>query len=266
VSVGRARSVRAVPQPHVAAIWRYPVKSLQGESLAAGELDGDGLRGDRGWGIRDALTGRILTGRRQPQLLLAGATLAEDGQPDIVLPDGTLLHGAGPATDAALSDWLGTPVTLAAAADESGGRAEFFADATDDTSPAVEWTMPPGRFVDALALLVLSTASLRTAAGLYPGGDWNVRRFRPNVLVDIDGDGWPEDGWCGATVGVGDAEIVPQAPCVRCTMVTRPQPDIERDLDIYLTVARHHAGTFGVWTAVATPGTVRTGDAVTPRA
>jgi hypothetical protein len=46
-------------------------------------------------------------------------------------------------------------------------------------------------------------------------------------------------------------------------MVTRPQPDIEQDLDIYRTVARHHAGNFGVWTAVATPGTVRTGDAVT---
>ena len=126
--------------------------------------------------------------------------------------------------------------------------------------------MPPGRFVDALALLVLTTASLRTASAFHPGGDWNVRRFRPNILVDIDGEGWLEDSWCGATVRVGDVELLPQAPCVRCTMVTRPQPDLERDLDIYRTVARHHSGNFGVWTAVGTPGTVRTGDAVTPPA
>jgi hypothetical protein len=46
--------------------------------------------------------------------------------------------------------------------------AEYFADATDDTSAAIEWTMPPGRFVDALALLVLTTASLRAGAARYP--------------------------------------------------------------------------------------------------
>src|SRR3954471_14948152 len=248
---------------HVSALWRHPVKSMQGQSVATAQIDPDGLRGDRRWGVRDEVTGKVLTGRREPRLLGASAVLDADGGPAITLPDGTAVSGQSDTSDQALSAWLQQQVTLVGAADAPGGRAEFFADATDDSSAAIEWTMPPGRFVDALALLVLSTASLRTAAGLYPGGDWNVRRFRPNVLVDIDGDGWPEDGWCGATVGVGDAEITPQAPCVRCTMVTRPQPDIERDLDIYRTVARHHAGSFGAWAGVGAPGTVRTGDAVT---
>lgn len=44
--------------------------------------------------------------------------------------------------------------------------------------------MPPGRFVDAMALLVLTTASLRAGAARYPDGDWDGRRFRPNILVD----------------------------------------------------------------------------------
>jgi uncharacterized protein YcbX len=240
-------------------LWRYPVKSLQGEQLADAEVDGDGLRGDRCWGIRDEASGKILTGRREPRLLDAAATLGEDGQPEIRLPDGTSLRGTGPATDAALTGWLGQPVTLAAAAGAPGGRAEFFADATDDTSAAIEWTMPPGRFVDALPLLVLTTASLRAAAAFHPDGDWDVRRFRPNLLVDVDGDGWVEDGWCGQTVRVGDIEFVPQAPCVRCTMVTRAQPALERDLDIYKTVARHHAGNLGVWSTVQVPGSVRAG-------
>jgi MOSC domain-containing protein YiiM len=45
-------------------------------------------------------------------------------------------------------------------------------------------------------------------------------------------------------------------------MVTRPQPGLDRDLDIYRTVAHHHGGTLGVWTRVLTPGVVREGDAV----
>ena len=145
------------------AIWRYPVKSLQGEQLAEAVLDGSGLRGDRCWGVRDEATGKILTGRREPQLLLAAASL-DDGQPNIVLPSGDVCRGAGIETDAALSDWLQRPVTLVGASDAPGGEAEYFVDATDDTSQAVGWTMPPGRFVDAAPVLVLTTASLRAGA------------------------------------------------------------------------------------------------------
>jgi uncharacterized protein YcbX len=244
------------------ATWRHPVKSLQGERLAAAALEEDGLVGDRCWGIREEASGKILTGRREPRLLQAAASLGEDGQPEIALPDGMILRGTGPATDGALSVWLGRAVTLAAARGAPGAQAEYFADATDDTSAAIEWTMPPGRFVDAAPLLLLTTASLRAAAAFHPDGHWDVRRFRPNLLIGIDADGWVEDGWCGQTVRVGDVELLPRKPCQRCTMVTRPQPELERDLGIYRTVARHHAGNLGVWTTVRTPGTIRTGDPV----
>ena len=123
--------------------------------------------------------------------------------------------------------------------------------------------MPPGRFVDAAPLLVLTTASLRAGASLHPEGAWEVRRFRPNLLVDADADGWVEDGWCGRTVNVGAAALVPQQPCIRCTMVTRPQPDLARDLDIYKSLARHHDGTLGVWTQVHAAGSVAVDDLVT---
>jgi uncharacterized protein YcbX len=123
--------------------------------------------------------------------------------------------------------------------------------------------MPAGRFVDAMPLLLLTTASLRSGAALYPTGDWNVRRFRPNLLIDADGDSWVEDSWCGSTVHIGSTAVVPRQGCVRCTMVTRPQPELDRDLDIYKTVARHHSGTFGVWAQVREPGEVRVNDIVT---
>lgn len=72
----------------ISALWRYPVKSLQGEDLAEATVDADGLRGDRLYGIRDLATDRILTARREPRLLLAAAALDENGPPEISLPDG----------------------------------------------------------------------------------------------------------------------------------------------------------------------------------
>lgn len=248
--------------PRLAAIWRYPVKSLQGEQLSEAVVDDDGLRGDRWWGVRDQTTGRILTGRREPRLLLASASVTDDGEPQITLPNGDRCLGIGPATDAALSGWLGRSVTLSDARGAPGASAEFFQDATDDASPALEWTMPAGRFVDAMPLLLLTTASIRTALELHPDGNWDVRRFRSNLLVDSDADGWVEDGWCGNTVRVGPVELVPSQPCVRCTMVTRPQPGLERDLDIFRTIARSHGGTLGVWAGVSKPGTLRIGEPV----
>jgi uncharacterized protein YcbX len=122
--------------------------------------------------------------------------------------------------------------------------------------------MPPGRFVDACPLLVLTTASLRRAAALYPNGVWATRRLRPNIVVDVDGEGWVEDAWCQREVRIGEVTILPVAPCERCTMVTRPQPDLDCDLDIFRTLARHHNSTFGVWAGVASPGSIRINDAV----
>ena len=152
---------------HVQALWRHPVKSLRGESLAAADITEDGLRGDRRWGIRDEATGMVLTARREPSLLDASAALAVDEAVEITLPDGTTMTGGDPATDAALTNWLGHDVTLLHAADSPGGHAEFFADATDDSSEAIEWTMPVGRFVDAMPILLLTNASLRAGAALY---------------------------------------------------------------------------------------------------
>jgi uncharacterized protein len=250
---------------HVAELWRHPVKSLQGERLTESVIGPTGLVGDREWGIRDEATGHVLTARREPRLLLAAATWIGEGAPAVTLPDGiALAGGGGPAVDEGLSEWLERPVRLVPADAATGGVGEFFADATDDTSEAIAWTMPPGRFVDALPLLLLTTASLRTGAARHPAGEWDVRRFRPNVLVEADGAGFVEDAWCGRTVRIG-AEVVvePVQPCVRCTMVTRPQPGLERDLDVFRTLARGHDACFGVWTRVVAPGVVRAGDAVT---
>jgi hypothetical protein len=243
----------------VVGLWRYPVKSLQGESIDAARVEDDGVLGDRRWGIRDQRTGRILTARRRPELLGACASYNGD-EPVIRLPDGRTVVGPGKRTDRELSEWLASPVSLVASVGSAPGTAEFFADATDDTSQAIEWTMPDGRYVDVAPVLLLTTASLRTAARLHPSGAWDPRRFRPNVLIDLKGEGWVEDSWVGGPVQVGAVTLTPTQPCIRCTMVTRSQPGLVADLEIFRTLAHHHGNQFGVWSEVLTPGTLSVGD------
>jgi hypothetical protein len=246
----------------VAELWRYPVKSLLGERLCTMKLLGDGVEGDRAWGILDRSDGRILTARREPRLLFAASRIGPGALPVITLPDGQELAGPGPSTDVALSEWLGKPVTLVSAADSDAARAEYFADATDDASPAIEWTMPKGRFVDAFPVLMITTAGLRGAAAAYPTGSWDVRRFRPNVLVDLDGEGWLEDAWADRCLRLGSTHLTPRRRCIRCTMINRAQPGLERDVNVYKTLNRLHGGEAGMWTQVVQPGSISEGDPI----
>jgi uncharacterized protein YcbX len=247
---------------HVAELWRHPVKSLQGEPLDEAVVEHSGLSSDRRWGIVDCETGMVLTARRVPSLVLASSRLT-GAEVELRLPDGNVVAAPSAHADDVLSNWIGRRVALVHVESFGAGVSEYFQDATDDNSAVVSWTMPPGRFVDALPLLVITTASLRQGRALHPDGAWETRRFRPNIGVDVEDDGWVEDAWCGRTIRVGTAAVQPAVPCECCTMVTRPQPGLDRDLDVFKALARHHGATFGVWTSVLTPGVVRVGDEVT---
>lgn len=247
---------------HIAQLWRYPVKSLLGERLPTLRLVDDGIEGDRMWGIQDRRDGRILTARREPRLLFASSRLAASDLPVITLPDGQEMAGTGPVTDAALSAWLGKPVTLVAASESVAASAEYFADATDDASKAIECRMPKGRFVDAFPVLVISTAGLRSGAVAYPAGAWDVRRFRPNILVHVEGEGWTEDAWADRQLSAGSAKLIPRERCIRCTMVNRAQTDLDTDVNIFKTLHRTHGGKAGMWTQVMQPGPISEGDVV----
>ena len=204
----------------------------------------------------------ILTARREPRLLYASSRLAVRDLPIITLPDGQELAGTGPVTDDALSAWLGKPVTLIAASESVAAYAEYFADATDDASQAIEWTLPKGRFVDLFPVLVMTTAGLRSGAGAYPGGTWDVRRFRPNILIQLNGEGWLEDAWAERHLNIGSAQLIPRQRCTRCTMVNRAQPGLDMDVNIYKTLYRTHQGKAGMWTQVLLPGSISEGDPV----
>ena len=227
-------------------LWRYPVKSLQGELLQRATLTPEGIEGDRRYAIFDAETGFGLTGRRIPELLFGSARYAESGAVEIVLPDGSLA-----TDDAALSDWLGRPVALRSTDEAVSRRFESPKDFENDA----DWNPfegAQGSFRDTEATVV-SLVSVGTLRG------WDRRRFRSNIVLSDSG----EDDLVGRRVALGRAVVDITKQVGRCVMVTRSQPGgVDKDLDVLRTIHRERGGKLAVGASVLTGGPVSVGDVV----
>lgn len=248
----------------VAELWRFPVKSMQGSRVESVVLGEKGAEGDRGWGVVDPAAGKVLSAKRWHRLLEATGGIEPDGTVTVTLPDGST-HAAGdPATDEALSAWLDHDVQLVEPPAGDGLAFDLPTDAWDTSSPLWEFPGPPGGpFVDLAAAHLLTTASLRAAEALRPESAWDVRRFRPNALLDVAGEGFVEDAWVGRAVGLGEAVADPFMPTVRCALPTRGQPGLPSDPDIARTLRDGHDLNLGVYCAVSVAGRVQVGDPVT---
>ncbi len=234
----------------VLEIWRYPVKSMQGERLDSAEVTPAGLVGDRRFALFDADTGFGLTARRHPELLHAVARGHDDGSVIVTLPDGSAADD-----EAAFSRWLGRPVTVRGG-DVPGPRDyENPDDFEDETAGAWHpFRGATGAFHDTPegTVSLLSTGSL---------GGWDRRRFRPNLLLDGSG----EEDLIGSRVRVGTAVLAVFEAIPRCVMVTRSQPGgIDRDLEVLRSIHRDRGGLLAVAASVVRAGRINRGDEVRP--
>jgi uncharacterized protein len=230
----------------VAELWRYPVKSLQGEPLELAAVTTAGVEGDRRFALFDIDTGFGLTARRVPELLFASARFSDDGGVDITLPDGSVTRD-----DDALSAWLGRRVTLRSA--DSGVAPHYESPLDFEDEPGSDWTPwdgASGAYHDSAKARV-SLVSMATI------GAWDPRRFRANVYLDGEG----EDALVGSKVTLGGAALDVGQRLARCVMTTRAQAGgVERDLDVLRTISRERDGCLAVGALVRQPGTVRVGD------
>jgi uncharacterized protein YcbX len=251
----------------VTRLGRYPVKSFQGETIEAADVDQRGVPGDRRWAVIDPASGKALSAKREPRLLDAAAVTQPDGTVVVTLPDGTECTPDDPTLEKAVGLWLGRDVHIRHAEQHPSTTYEMNVSSEDESSPLVDIPCPPGTFLDFAAVHIITTASLRAIAAERPESVWDIHRFRPTILVEADGDNFVEDDWIGHSVAIGDAGLVvePFMPTVRCSMTTRAQPQhgLARDLDIAKTMNRTHGGNLGVYCIVASPGRVEIGQSVT---
>ena len=266
----------------VVGLWRYPVKSMMGEELNAAEVTERGLVGDRQFAVLDASTGKV-AGAKNPRkwgnffdFRAAYVEPPESGSKlpavRLTLPDGTVVTSEQPDVAQVLSRALGREVAFAEAqhdGESSGAQAEEYwpdIEGLDYRDTVTEWELPAGTFFDLAVVHLLTTATIERLRALYPGGRFEVRRFRPNIVVATEPDqqGFVENDWIGHTVAIGDeVRLQITGPCPRCVMTTLPQGDLPKDAGILRTAAQNNQANVGVYADVVKGGTVRRADDVT---
>jgi uncharacterized protein YcbX len=231
----------------VTQLWRYPVKSAAGERLDTARVGELGIDGDRQWGVVDLDSGLVLTARRCPELLFAEPAPTAGGMA-LRLADGRVT-----ADDRELSDWLGRRVELRRPDPDERAEYEIAEDDLDPDSDWIRWQGPKGVFHDSkrTRLSIVSEEAM---------GDWDVRRFRPNVVVR----GGDERDLVDSDVRLGEVHLRVTKQIDRCVIVNRPQPGLERDRSILSRINAERATFLGVGALVRRPGTIRLGDHIAP--
>lgn len=226
----------------VAALYRYPVKSMGGAELPRAAVGPGGLPGDRGWALRETATGKAASAKKYAALMLCSARFLDEpaaGAPpppaEVTLPDGAIVRTDDPRSNARLSRLLGAEVAFSREDDGSG-------------------------HFDARPIHLLTTATL-AAMRAKSGLDFDVRRFRPNVLVALDAPGRPEDDWPGRTIRLGSVSVRVLKPVSRCVMTTLPQPGLAASKDTFPAVFAD-GGALGVYAEALASGTWNAGDPV----
>lgn len=261
----------------IVSLWRYPVKSMMGEELNACEVTNRGLLGDRAYALVDPSNGKVVSAknpRKWPNLFDFRAAFPEPprvGEPlpptRITLPEGTALSSDDSDCEQRVSSVLGREVTLESSVPGTPSLEEYWPDmeGLDHRETVTDEAMPAGTFFDLAVLHLLTTATIDRLRELYPQGRFEVRRFRPNIVVEPASDEkeFVENGWIGRTIAIGDeVRIKITEPCPRCVMTTLPQGDLPKDPGILRTAAQHNDVHVGVYASVLRGGSIRRGDEV----
>ncbi len=274
----------------VVTLWRYPIKSMIGEELSATDVTTWGLFGDRAYALVDQATTKVASAKnpsKWPHLFDFRAAFVVPPHPGmplpavrITLPNGTVLTTEQSDINQILSQVLHREVTLDAAehgqeevvASSSPNRLsanaeEYWPDmeGLDFRDTVTDFTLPEGTFFDCATVHLLTTATLERLRELYPPGRFEVRRFRPNIVVrTTSGEkDFVEDAWIGHTLAIGEkVRLGISGPCPRCVMTTLPQADLPSDPGILRTAAKHNQVNVGVYATVLQGGTIRRGDEV----
>jgi uncharacterized protein YcbX len=258
------------------SIHRYPVKSMMGEELISSRLGARGLEGDRRFALADSETGKIASAKNPAKwsnLFDFRATYLkepETGQPPtvrITMPSGEYVQTGDGSLDAVLSAAVGRPARLLSIAPDRSTLEEYWPDVEglarrDEVS---DEALPSETFFDCAVVHFVTTATLSELRRLYPKGQIEARRFRPNLVVGTVPElvGFAEGDWSGREVSVGnEVRLKVTGPCGRCVMTTLAQGDLPRDIGVLRTAARYNKAQIGAYASVLQGGTVRRGDPV----
>jgi uncharacterized protein YcbX len=261
----------------IAALHRYPVKSMMGEELNATRIGTKGVLGDRTFALADPETGKIASAKnpsKWPNLFQFRAVFAQpliEAGPlppvSITFPDGSTASTEGEDIEALLSASLGKPVRFLTGAPPGGTLEEYWPDIEGLARRQVvtDEPLPAETFFDLGMIHLLTTGTLDSLRSLYPKGRFESRRFRPNLVIETppDLDGFPENDWNDRVLAIGDeVKLKITGACGRCVMTTLGQGDLPKDSGILKTAVNYNKAQVGAYASVLQGGMIRRGDQV----
>ena len=235
----------------VTHLFRYPVKSMGGHSLSSTPLTVNGIPGDRAWALKDEERGGIKGGKRFQELLSMSASFVSEPtaqhvstEVSIALADGRQISSSDQGVNEVLSAEVGAPVSLwpllpkdqldhyrrpamEEGVDPEAYFREVFARTEDEPLPDLSvfpeelfiYESSPGTYLDAFQILLMSAASLRffakTMTEKGENSRFDLRRFRPNLVVETPEDGFPENSWVGRRGRICSAVVKIEVACPR---------------------------------------------------
>jgi uncharacterized protein YcbX len=261
----------------VESIWRYPLKSAQGEPVNQAFFGLDGPAGDRSWACvaADGIVVSAKHPRRWGRMLYVSAMLVGGQEVIVRVPGREPLRTGTALADDALSGWLGERVRLASEVPpgarlhrlwpaEPGMIPEWAASAGAGKEEITEiaGAMPGGRFVDFGAVHLVTTGALEALR--RDGVPADIRRLRPNLVLSLDREPAPGD-----RIRVGsDVTLRVLVPTPRCAIPAAAQPGLEPAPELLRAIGRHRVGIpglgraacFGTYAQVLSAGNVAVGD------
>ena len=237
------------------ALWRYPVKSMLGEPLVSVAVGGEGLDGDRRFGVVDARTGMVASAKRPHRwrrLLLLRSEVAGPGVIRIHFTDGRSVLSTDVAVDQLLSDFLGEEVELRSQAPPGAELERAVPDAvlTEGVGADVEVTTleiagasPAGTFFDFSPLQLVTSASLERVGAAHAAGRVDVVRYRPNIVIETAAalTGFVENDWAGHRLHLGPEVILDVLiPSPRCAVPTLRHGLLPSDPDAFRVPLQHN--------------------------
>ncbi|MDG2300237.1 MAG: MOSC N-terminal beta barrel domain-containing protein [Acidimicrobiales bacterium] len=244
-------------------LWRYPVKSLQGEQITSTEVE-DVVLGDRAWGILDSETGKLLSAKRIPKLLEGSAKLVDDGC--VLTFDDKEVHNNDPNINGDLSSWLNREVRLASPKLGEQATIEIEWDEGLDEVPddpeIFEFSTSPGWFFDSSSSLhLIGSGTLSMLDARIGDGAGDVRRFRPNIVVATP-EAFVEDDWVGKELLLGSVRAAVKKRTDRCIVITRAFGEYEASRKTLKYLSKNHQREAGLSLEPTQSGHMTVGDSV----
>jgi uncharacterized protein len=253
---------------HVAELRRYPVKSMQGESVTRAGVGVDGVEGDRRFAVIDVETGRVASAKnpRKWAGLLDHRAELRDGVLVVTAPDGTVFRSDRDDLGAELTRRFGRSVALHGSPLASAAIEIEWPDVPGLPNAGTRSLerLPAGGYFDLAPVHLLTTASLRRFRERVPECDFDTRRFRPNLVIETVPEltGFVEAAWVDRTLMIGEAALCVTSPCPRCVMTTLAQPDLTANPLVLRAAVMHGAGSVGMYANTDRQGEVAVGNCV----